>query len=682
MDPELNETEQRLAAEIRAAGERSSSLVEVALALGAAFGLYRAFFRRQLREAPVMSTPDAMQELTTRIFRVFMPTWIAVAAPAIATGLIIGLRQANNTEPDDEWVQANAQRYSQRLGDNIHMVSTQAMLDGVRAQINRRVTARVAIDRVIDAFGVAPRTMKSLVNVWLSERPKVMTAQQMPDTIGGRIDAMIASAITSRAKTIGDTEAYLTKNTAKSMYWAYLAQAGQLPITAEKMWVTADDERVCSTCGPMHGRQVMVSEDFTLPTGQLIASPSAHTLCRCDIRLVTYDESAPTPANGFALTKRAPEKSVWGVVSKAQGRDRFDRDRKGQFSTVESRRSKVQTKMREVDYADPRVAEVLANASRLLQEREEEKAPAKAKPNLRSSAKAKAQVQAKASPVKAKAVIQEKAQIGASEKAQVSGADKAQVEHNAKARIRAKIKAKNQPKVTPPTEEFEGASANDTWINTPDNEPIYVVMPPYEWNTEGDTVFVDESAPFYTAGTKGFGISSLQEAVNEYWTQTLDNEDVYEEFYDRAVHNEAVGDRVMEAEIGRHTVFVNFDAYDVALIETVHGVYPEHSEHLLLSAIDNETGRPVQQVSVSASDIAQALAIPMMVEDMTPVIGRTNKINVDTYDEGQYGGLITNPGVYRVLSSDIGSVSRWGARDEEVGMPFHMYDIDPDDLYP
>jgi hypothetical protein len=678
MDPELNETELRLAAEIRAAGERSSNLVEVALALGAAFGLYRAFFRRKLQETPLpRNTPDALQELTTRIARVFMPQWIANAAPALAAGLVLGLKEANDQQPDDEWVQQNAARYAARLGDNIHMVSTQAMLDGVRAQINRRVTARVAIDRVIDAFGVAPRTMKALVNVWLGERTKSNTARELPDTIGGRIDNMIASAITSRAKTIGETEAHLTKNTAKSMYWSYLAQTGGLAITTEKMWVTADDERVCSTCGPMHGRRVSVSDDFTLPTGQLIAAPSAHTLCRCNIVLAEYDR-APVSANDFVLTK-----SVWGVVSKAQGQDRYDRDRRGQFSSTESRRSKVQIKAREVDYADPRVAEVLANAQRLLQEREEEKAPAKAAPKLRPSIKAKAQIREKAPAVKAKAVIQEKAQVAAPQKAQVVAADKASVEHNAKARIRAKIRSKNQAKITPPAEQFEGAEANEQWVNTPNNEPIYVVVPPHEWGErDSDTVFVDEMAPFYTAGTRGFGISSLQEAVNDYWTAMLDSEDVYEEFYDRAQYNDATGDRVMEAEIGRHTVFVDFDSYDVALIESVHGVYPEHSEHLLLSAIDNETGRPVQQVSVSASDIAQALAIPMLIEDMTPIVGRTNKVNVDTFDEGQFGGQITNPGVYRVLSSDIGSVSRWGARDEEVGMPFHMYDIDPDDLYP
>jgi hypothetical protein len=677
MDPELNETEQRLAAEIRAAGERSSNLVEVALALGAAFGLYRAFFRRKLLETPLQrNTPDALQELTTRIARVFMPQWIAIAAPALAAGLVLGLKEANNAQQDDEWVQANAQRYAARLGDNIHMVSTQAMLDGVRAQINRRVTARVAIDRVIDAFGVAPRSMKALVNVWLGERTKSNTARELPDTIGGRVDAMIASAITSRAKTIGETEAHLTKNAAKSMYWSYLAQTGGLAITTEKTWVTADDERVCSTCGPMHNQRVLVTDDFVLPDGGRITAPSAHTLCRCNIVLAEYDP-APVSANDFELTK-----SAWGVISKAQGQDRFDRDRNGRFSSTESRRSKVQIKQRDVDYTDPRVAEVLANAQRLLQEREEEKAPAKAVPKLRPTIKAKAQIQEKAPAVKAKAVIQEKAQVAAPEKAQVTAEAKANVEHNAKAKIRAKIKAKNQPKVTPPKEDFEGAAANEQWVNTPDNQPIYVVMPPYEWNQESDTVFVDEQAPFYTAGTRGFGISSLQEAVNDYWTQMLDSEDIYEEFYDRAQYNDQTGDRVMEAQIGRHTVYVDFDAYDVALIETVHGVYPEHSEHLLLSAFDNETGRPVQQVSVSASDIAQALAIPMMMEDMTPVIGRTNKINVDTFDEGQYGGLISNPGVYRVLSSDIGSVSRWGARDEEVGMPFHMYDIDPDDLYP
>jgi hypothetical protein len=677
MDEELNDTEERLAAEITAAGQRSSNLGEVALALGAAYGLYRLIFRRRMQEATVArSTPDAMQELAQRIATLFLPRWAAVAAPALATGLILGMREAGNEQPDNAWASDNATRYAERLGDNIHQVSTQAMVDGMRAMMNRKVVARVAAERVVMAFGVTPRTMRALVNVWMSDRPTALTTREVPQTIAGRIDRMIAAAITSRAKAIGESEAYITKNTAKAMYWAYLAQTGQLDITAEKEWVTADDELVCSLCGPMHEARVPVTEDFTLPNGQLVSSPIVHTNCRCDIILVTYAGDIQVVPDDFALVK-----SAWGVVSKAQAGDRYDRDRKGRFSEVESRRSKVQT--REVDYSDPRVAQVLAQAGALLEEPVEVLAPPKAMAPAKSRLVPKARIDAKAQPVKAKAVVGEKAQVAAEAKAEVLAPERAQiVEHNIKAKIRAKIRAKANPTFVAPKAQLEAAEPNDVWMTTPDGQPIYVIMAPYEWDPDQDTVFVDEYQPFYTAGTEGLGISTLQQAVSQYWDSALNNEDLFEDFADRAKYNESIGVPVLEAQIGRHTVFVDYDAYDVATIETVHGITPEHSEHLLLPAYDNETGRPVAQVSVSAHDIAQALAIPMLVENLTPVVGRTNKINVDTFDDDQYGGVITNPGAYRVLSSDIGSMSQWGARDEGVGMPFHMFDIDPDDLYP
>jgi len=680
MDEELNDTEERLAAEITAAGERSTSLTEVALALGAAFGLYRMIFRRRLREASVRRDgPAAMQELSQRIAMLFLPRWAAVAAPALATGLVIGLHEAGNSAPDLTWVRKNAERYAVQLGDNIHQVSTQSMVEGINAQMNRKVVARVAIERVVDAFGVAPRTMKALVNVWMSDRPTAFTSRDVPKTIVGRIDRMIAAAIISRAKAIGESEAFITKNTAKAMYWAYLSQTGRLEITAEKEWVTADDERVCPLCGPLHEARVPVSEDFTMPNGQVISSPIAHTNCRCDIRLVTYVGDIVIERPELELTK-----SAWGVISKARGQDRYDRDRKGRFSETESRRSKVQT--REVDYSDPRVARVLAEASDLLDAPTTPRLVPVTPPKARVDAKAspvKAQVREKASPLKAKAVVGDKAQVQAEAKTAVMTPERAQiVEHNAKAKIRAKIKAKANPTFQAPKTELEAASANDVWMNTPDGQPIYVIMAPYEWDPDQDTVFIDEYQPFYTAGVEGLGISTLQQAVNEYWNNALENDDLFEDFADRSTFSETAGSPVLEAQIGRHTVYVDYDAYDVATIETVHGITPEHSEHLLLSAYDRESGRPVAQVSVSAHDIAQALAIPMMVESLTPVVGRTNKINVDTFDDDQYGGAITNPGAYKVLSSDIGSMSQWGARDEGVGMPFHMFDIDPDDLYP
>lgn len=50
---------------------------------------------------------------------------------------------------------------------------------------------------------------------------------------------------------------------------------GTLPV--EKEWVTAEDERVCKTCGGLNGQHVSLDEPF--PGGHV--APPAHPLCRC-----------------------------------------------------------------------------------------------------------------------------------------------------------------------------------------------------------------------------------------------------------------------------------------------------------------------------------------------------------------------------------------------------------------
>ena len=51
-----------------------------------------------------------------------------------------------------------------------------------------------------------------------------------------------------------------------------------------KVWCTADDERVCKTCGPMDGKKVLLDEEFDFPTklgGWTRLTPPLHPNCRC-----------------------------------------------------------------------------------------------------------------------------------------------------------------------------------------------------------------------------------------------------------------------------------------------------------------------------------------------------------------------------------------------------------------
>ena len=61
-----------------------------------------------------------------------------------------------------------------------------------------------------------------------------------------------------------------------------------------KVWSTADDERVCQTCGPLDGVQLAMDADFDFPGKTLYEghkqTPPAHPRCRC---AVAYEEIEP-----------------------------------------------------------------------------------------------------------------------------------------------------------------------------------------------------------------------------------------------------------------------------------------------------------------------------------------------------------------------------------------------------
>jgi len=683
---EFTPYEQQLAERISAAGRRSSNLDEVALALGGAFLLYRTFVRRRLKEETRenLPAPEALQELATRIFRLYVPKFVAVAAPALMAGYYIGLREAGTTRPSDAWVADSANSYANSLGTSIHNVSTQALIQGVQAQINRRVATRVAIDRTIDAFGVTPRTMKSLVNIWLAPPPEKagLTSQKRPNVIADRVDYLLARAIQERAATIGDTEAHLSSNAAKALYWSYQAHRGEISPLQEKEWITADDERVCPTCGPMHHRRVLVNELFTLPDGSKILAPSSHPRCRCRVVLVMSEQARLDSYNTkdrFALAK-----SAFGVVHKAVGGDPFDRDRNGRFATSESRNSKprlkpvarARYKEPEVDFSDPRVSAILNQAADMLKTPEPIRAgEARIKagePRIKAGGRIKAGEKISAGgKITAGGVAQEKIEL-----APIKLSNKLALE-----KVRAKAA---DIRVSGPAEDFDEdnfASESDVWINSPNGEPIYAVLGPDDWG-DGDTVMTDEFTPFYTVA-KGMAHQALQQAVIDHWDAFLHPDNIHDEFQSMSHHEESIGENVVSYIQGDMRLHVTVDAFEVALVESAHGLTRRESEDVLIHAEqEGPDGWTFAEISVPAYDVAQNLGLHLLVSDNTPVIARANKINATHYDEHAWGRMLTNPGKWKVLSSDIGSVSEWASRDQRIPLPYHMYDIDPLDLYP
>jgi SPP1 gp7 family putative phage head morphogenesis protein len=89
-----------------------------------------------------------------------------------------------------------------------------------------------------------------------------------------------------RAATIAQTEMARAYNSGCDAVVKQNVEAGYVGEDSTRTWFTAKDERVCPTCGAMHGETVALDAPFS--NGSM--TPPGHPCCRCTIK---YNLTAP-----------------------------------------------------------------------------------------------------------------------------------------------------------------------------------------------------------------------------------------------------------------------------------------------------------------------------------------------------------------------------------------------------
>jgi len=304
-----------------------STLEKVGLALGAAFLLHRAIMSRVIKEKagsePRVSTLEMIANTTAQSL---MLKWVGMALPPLLAGYRIGVKEAKAGQIPEKDLYEIAEGYARQLGEHYNEVSTEAMLMGFQAQVNRKVPPARAARMVAEAFGVPPRAMNALVSIWNSEDPKRFTSVLQDSVRDVRAKTFIDAQLRNRAGQVAEAEAWSTKSQAKQVVWAYGVQKGIIPPDARRVWVTAKDEKVCKHCGPLHRKRVEVGETFDTTLGKAW-TPPLHVNCRCDV-ILEY-----TSAPRLQLAKRLRKITV----SKNQPGDPYNRDTHGHFARRETR---------------------------------------------------------------------------------------------------------------------------------------------------------------------------------------------------------------------------------------------------------------------------------------------------------------------------------------------------------
>lgn len=658
-DDFLSRQEQTLVEEV--AERDSSTLAKAAVAMAAGFLVYRWFMQRKVKELMKDQSPSSknIKRAMDTAYKGFQPHFVQMLVPHLITGYIFGMRDVRRSNVAPEFLIDVAETYAANLGKHMHEVTADAMVSGYQAQLNRKVPPARALQRTLEATGVSPRVMNTLVTVWTSEDPKKLSDAVPEDHIAQRAKTLIYDDVMRRGKAMGDNESWSAKEQGKQIVWMYGMKRGAIPKNAKRRWVTAKDELVCPSCGPLHGKTLPLNERFDTELGKSW-TPPLHVNCRCEIELVVSEEDEKN------LVRVVRE----DLVAKARGDDPYARDKSGKFASHESRgpktakKPKTQTRTK----VDPQVQAFLrehnarskADVDALLatvkdQPKDEKVSLNRAKlasiervqlPKVERVSLNKPQQKATIKPTESKVSLKQAVELNT--KASLGAAkakESAQVKINAqldKAVLRKpadKPYSNYQRLDTPlvgvlqfPYMDSTGVAATSSY-QADYNEPYVDVFGETYMNVDDSQFLFD-----YDAGELG-------DQLVHYWDLVSDEMDEMREEYGTSIEH---ADWDLE---------VTDEAFDIAKAAAIYGGNALNDQMMILR--DRRTGT---MVHVDVSHIVEFYDMNDFVADNRPVIAVFNHSKSGNSDKM---GYVSNPGLWRMER-----VSHTDEFDDDTGLPY------------
>jgi len=337
---------------------------------------FRVFTIRRAREELLNQTlvnDTIIRRTLDAIWTQFSPAFRKATGPMIAEAYLRAFRAVEEGNVPVQLIYSLADEHADRVGKYFNETSTDALIQGFNTYVNRQVPQRVAIERVIDAYGLTPRQMSGFTSAAALSPMKMETAA--PQTLKAKVKQYIAKSIADRLGVFKRQEAHNLDQQAQQVAWLWLVQNHRLPETAQKMWLTANDEKVCKQCGPMHRKKIAVTDKFRLPNGNELFTPGAHVNCRCEVRL---------QVNPFQVVQK----------DALSGHDLLDFNREhprgngGRFAPKRQGEHPQRPEVREAVAPSPAMEEMLRDVQRLREERLAEPVieEAPAKPTLQLGA--------------------------------------------------------------------------------------------------------------------------------------------------------------------------------------------------------------------------------------------------------------------------------------------------------
>ena len=230
---------------------------------------------REVTGASLIRLVDAASEI-------YLGRFNKLVGPAAIQAYVRAYRSSGAEDIPMSTLYALAEQHASRMGTYFNETSKEALVQGFNMYLNRKIPPKAAAEKVLDAYGLTPRQMNSYVA--LAAPQKITSATPRPRK--AQALEYINRSLNERFKIFAKQEVHNLDQQAMQTAWTWLQGQEQITNEAQKVWLTARDERTCPQCAPMHGKKVMVTERFKLPNGIEIYVPGVHPNCRCEVRLV------------------------------------------------------------------------------------------------------------------------------------------------------------------------------------------------------------------------------------------------------------------------------------------------------------------------------------------------------------------------------------------------------------
>lgn len=212
-------------------------------------------------------------EVTRKFTDVFWQSAGSILVRAAGIGRQQALMDFTVQFPKKDWDQMAlnwSQVYGHEMAKQSAGQSTKAVSNLVPWLLNKGVKGDALALQVRGLYGLDPRSMNGAINFLSRDvKPRNQTLIDLSTQL-----------LSGRAKIIGDVQSFTALNFGRQLTYMEAQDAGLLPKSARKVWVTAIDERVCPVCRPMDGRSVGLTDFFHVAKTRIMVPP-VHPNCRC-----------------------------------------------------------------------------------------------------------------------------------------------------------------------------------------------------------------------------------------------------------------------------------------------------------------------------------------------------------------------------------------------------------------